>query len=210
MFALMRRASPFGLGLLVVLMSQGVAQASTKDVSIVSFAFDPATTKVSLGDAVRWTNSATIAHTSSSDGFADGQGTTGVDLWHSGSLSPNGTFTFTLDVSGTFPYHCSIHSSMRGTVKIPIKAKPSTGAVGSAFKVIWAVADPGADFEFNIQMTDANGSTFHNWKVGVTHTKLRATFMPTQPGTYMFRAQLQRISTGAKSGFSPAKSITAT
>ena len=209
MSRLVRRASPLGLGLLLALVFQPTAQAATDEVSIVNFAFNPATTKVKLDDAVRWTNTASQLHTTSSDGFADGQGTTGVDLWHSGNLGSNATFTFTFTVAGTFPYHCSIHSSMHGTVKVPIKARPSTGAVGTVFRIIWADADPGVDFEFNIQRTDANGTTFHDWKIGVSHTKLRARFMPSQPGTYMFRAQLQRISTGAKSGFSPPKSITA-
>jgi plastocyanin len=209
MLRLVRRASPLGLGLLLALAFQGSAQAATADVSIVNFAFNPATTKIRLGDAVKWTNTAANLHTTSSDGFADGQGTTGVDLWHSGNLGTNATFTFTFAVAGSFPYHCSIHSSMHGTVRVPIKAKPSTGAVGAAFKIVWAIADPGTDFEFNIQMTDANGATFHDWKISVSHTKLRAKFIPTQAGTYMFRAQLERISTGEESGFSPAKSITA-
>jgi plastocyanin len=209
MLGSIRRASPLGIGLLLALVLQGSAEAATKDVSIVNFAFNPTTAKVKLGDAVKWTNNSASLHTTSSDGFADGQGTAGVNLWHSGNLGTNGTFTFTFAVAGTFPYHCSIHSSMRGRVKVPIKAKPSTGIVGDAFRIVWATADPGSDFEFTIQITDANGSTFHNWKASVSHTKLHAKFVPTQPGTYIFRARLERISTGEESGYSPPKSITA-
>jgi hypothetical protein len=116
-------------------------------------------------------------------------------------------FTFTFAAAGTFPYHCSIHSNMHGTVAVPMKLKPTSGPVGTPFKIIWATADPGSDFVFNIQMTDANGQSFHNWMTNVPHTKLSAKFTPNLAGTYMFRAQLQRVSSGSTSSFSPAKSI---
>jgi plastocyanin len=203
------RLSPLALLLLALVMWEGTAAAvTTKDVSIVNFAFNPATVKIGLGSSAKWTNNAaTTSHTSSSDGFNDGLGTTGVNLWHSGNMVGGGTtFTFTFQAAGSFPYHCSVHPSMHGTVNVPLKL-PKNGTVGTRFKVTWALADPGMDFQFNIQRADPGGS-FQNWMTAVSHTVLFAKFNPTQTGNYKFRAQLERISTGADSGFSPARTIT--
>lgn len=77
-------------------------------VTIKDFKFDPATLTAKVGQEVTWTNSDSAAHTVTVD-------TGGVD---SGSLSPGATFKHTFDAAGTFPYHCAIHSSMKGTVTV--------------------------------------------------------------------------------------------
>jgi plastocyanin len=77
-------------------------------VSIKDFSFDPATLTAKVGQEVTWTNTGSAAHTVTFD-------TGGVD---SGSLSAGATFKHTFDAAGTFTYHCSIHSSMKGTVTV--------------------------------------------------------------------------------------------
>jgi hypothetical protein len=83
-----------------------------------------------------------------------------------------------------------------------MKAKPKSGIVGDTFKVIWATVDPGTDFKYNIQISDPDGTNFHAFMSDVPHNVLSAKFKPTQAGTYKFKAQLVRISTGQASGFS--------
>jgi plastocyanin len=61
------------------------------------------------GQAVAWTNTDLIAHTTTSD----------KGIWDSGMLAPTQTFTFTFVTPGTYTYHCAIHALMTGTVVVP-------------------------------------------------------------------------------------------
>jgi plastocyanin len=192
----------------LVLLVQGTAMAAQKDVSISGFAFNPKATKVNLGDQVKWTNMDSVTHTTTSDGVADGSTYTGIGLWASGGLPHNGTFTFTFSFAGTYPFHCSIHTYMQGTVKVPVAANPPTGPVGTTFTITWASAAPTGNLVFDVQRMDPGSTTFHKWQTGVT--TLSATFKPSLAGTYVFRARLRNTSTGAVSKWSPKASIDAT
>jgi plastocyanin len=78
------------------------------DVAIKDFAFTPAATTVAAGGKVTWTNNDTTAHTVTfDDGSAD-----------SGNLAPGATFDHTFATAGSFAYHCTIHSQMKGTVTV--------------------------------------------------------------------------------------------
>jgi len=76
------------------------------DISIENFAFSPDTVTTAIGTTVTWTNKDSVNHTVTSQ--------TGV--FDSGTLSNGGSFSFTFTQAGTFEYHCSIHTSMHGTV----------------------------------------------------------------------------------------------
>ena len=80
--------------------------ASGNSVTMANFAFSPATLNVPVGTTVTWTNNDGTTHTVTSD--------TGV--FNSGDISPNATFSYTFNNTGTFTYHCSIHPYMQGTV----------------------------------------------------------------------------------------------
>jgi plastocyanin len=75
-------------------------------VVLESFAFSPDNITVSVGTTVTWTNNDPVTHTVTSN----------TGLFSSGSLPPGGTFSFTFTQAGTFQYHCSIHTTMHGTV----------------------------------------------------------------------------------------------
>lgn len=78
-------------------------------VNISGFAFVPSSITVKVGDKVTWTNKDNTAHTVTSDngGFTS-----------SGTLAQNQTYSVTFGMAGTFPYHCSIHPTMTGTVTV--------------------------------------------------------------------------------------------
>src|SRR5215831_17354709 len=63
---------------------------------------------VSVGTTVTWTNNDSIAHNSVSN--------TGV--WNSGTLNPGQSFQFRFATAGTFPYTCTFHQGMVGTVTV--------------------------------------------------------------------------------------------
>jgi len=76
-------------------------------VGIANFAFNPATSTVSAGGTVSWTNADSAAHTVTFDG--------GPDCGH---LNTTQSVTATFPSAGTYSYHCTIHPSMKGTVTV--------------------------------------------------------------------------------------------
>ena len=80
--------------------------AASNTINIVNFTFTPGTLTVKAGTTVTWTNNDSTTHHVASD--------TGV--FDSGNLSPNTTFSYTFNNAGTFPYHCTIHTYMTGTI----------------------------------------------------------------------------------------------
>jgi plastocyanin len=75
-------------------------------VTIEDFAYDPMTMVVPVGTTIHWTNMGAVAHTVTSD----------TAVFDSGTLQPGDTFSYQFNVLGTFPYHCSLHPTMTGTV----------------------------------------------------------------------------------------------
>ncbi len=80
----------------------------TSDVAISGMAFQPASVQVSVGGTVTWTNADGVNHTVTSN----------TGAFDSGSLSDGDTYSYTFNTAGTFPYHCSIHPSMHGSVVV--------------------------------------------------------------------------------------------
>jgi len=78
------------------------------DVCMQDIAFAPDSVTVSAGDTVEWTNLDSTTHTVTADD----------DAFDSGDLGDGDTFEFTFDEAGEYTYHCSIHSSMTGTVVV--------------------------------------------------------------------------------------------
>jgi plastocyanin len=85
----------------------------TMTVNIENFAFIPASITVPKGTTVTWVNQDTTDHQIVNDAQGSiGQGT----LFTSNSLQKGAQFSFRFDTPGTYPYHCSIHPSMKATV----------------------------------------------------------------------------------------------
>jgi plastocyanin len=78
------------------------------EVSIQSFAFDPKVLTVPVNTTVKWTNNDAVTHTVTSDS----------PLFNSGNLAPGDTFSFLFTATGTYTYHCSIHTDMTASIVV--------------------------------------------------------------------------------------------
>jgi len=71
-------------------------------------AFAPDELEITAGTTVTWTNTDSVAHTSTSDAAG----------WNSGIVAPGGRFSAAFPTAGTFSYHCAIHPGMIGKVTV--------------------------------------------------------------------------------------------
>jgi plastocyanin len=82
--------------------------AATAEVKIDNFSFGPTALTVPVGTTVTWTNRDDIPHTVvSTDG-----------VFKSKALDTDDKFSFVFTKVGTYPYFCSIHPKMTGTVVV--------------------------------------------------------------------------------------------
>ena len=100
-------AAATAVATLVVAFAPSVL-AADRDVAIVGFAFSPAALTVAAGDTVIWTNKDGVAHTATAD---DGS-------FDTGSIAGGNSTSVTFATTGTFAYHCTIHSSMTATIVV--------------------------------------------------------------------------------------------
>ena len=98
--------------------SQSAFAQDHGDVTIVDFAFEPATLDVSAGATVSWTNTGQVVHTVTADNSA----------FNSGEMSPGATVTGAFDTPGTYTYHCSIHPDMAGTLIVTAAGETAPAA----------------------------------------------------------------------------------
>jgi len=82
--------------------------AASAAVKIDNFVFGPQTITVPVGTTVTWTNSDGIPHTAAS---TDG-------VFKSKVMDTDEKFSYTFTKAGTYPYYCSIHPKMTGTVVV--------------------------------------------------------------------------------------------
>ena len=68
--------------------------------------FNPGQLTTTVGSTVVWTNMDNEAHTTTSN----------TGLWNSNNVGASSTFSFQFTTTGTFPYRCTIHANMTGTV----------------------------------------------------------------------------------------------
>jgi plastocyanin len=85
------------------------SSGSGNTITIKNFAFDPSTLTVKTGTVVTWMNQDGATHALASDAGSPA-------AFSSDPLSPGTSYTFTFTQPGTYPYHCSIHPSMKGTI----------------------------------------------------------------------------------------------
>ena len=120
-------------GLLMLALSVGTALAASS-VSITElnekYAYHPGTLTIALGDTVTWSNDSDAPHTVDADD----------ESFESDQFTEGQSFSHTFDTSGTYAYHCDVHSYMHATVVVlaagqtapPTDTAPITGAGGSS------------------------------------------------------------------------------
>jgi plastocyanin len=85
--------------------------AAAGAVTMANMMFTPPQITVQKGSTVTWTNNDSVAHTVTDDLSNVG----GPD---SGTIAAGGTYSFTFTKSGSYQYHCKLHTSMRGTIVV--------------------------------------------------------------------------------------------
>jgi plastocyanin len=82
--------------------------AAITEVKIDNFSFGPQSLTVPAGTTVTWTNRDDIPHTAvSTDG-----------TFKSKVMDTDEKFSYTFTKAGTFPYYCTIHPKMTGTIVV--------------------------------------------------------------------------------------------
>jgi plastocyanin len=89
--------------------SQAASGGSSSAVKISDFKFSPASVTVKQGTRVTVTNEDSTAHTATAD---DGSS------FDTGTLDHGASKTISVSKPGSYPYHCSIHSFMHGTLVV--------------------------------------------------------------------------------------------
>lgn len=85
----------------------GSALAATHVVELSNFAVDPAALTIEAGDTVEWRVVSGRHSSTAKDGG-----------WDSGTLEEGLTFSRRFDEPGVYPYFCTTHDFMRGTVTV--------------------------------------------------------------------------------------------
>ena len=124
--------------LFLAISSSHVATAQTTvNVSINNFSFTPATITLVLGvnNTVTWTQN--------QSGIPYHTVTANDNSWGSSHLTTGQSFTYTFTSAGTYDYHCTLHTYMKGTVIV-------LGA-GSSSSITTSSTTPNAVPEFPFQ-----------------------------------------------------------
>jgi plastocyanin len=140
----------------------GVSGAVVTNLNIVDFAFNPSSVTIQVDDQVKWTWTGGAPHSTTSDS----------SLWDSGIHSAGFTFTQTFSSAGTFPFHCSVHPFMTGSIVVQggtagnvapaIVTQPQSQTVAAGQDVTFTVSatgTPAPSYQWRLQGMDLAGAT---------------------------------------------------
>jgi plastocyanin len=85
----------------------GTPTPGNSAITIQNFSFNPNVTTITAGSTVTWTNNDSTAHTITSNDSA---------FTSSAVLSPGQSYSYTFTNTGTYDYHCAIHTFMTGKI----------------------------------------------------------------------------------------------
>ncbi len=157
------------------------AFAASVDVDIVSGAstkttdaYSPNPVEINVGDTVVWTNKDTQPHTATSGTASTADGKFGGTVENPASelILANGSYEFTFTEAGEYPYFCSLHPSMVGTVIVAGEGGSNGGNGGNG--------DNGGATEANEVEAEIEGNTFTVMATSESPSLLEATVMPEE------------------------------
>ena len=171
--------------MVIPLVASAPTQAAGATVTVADMAFSPAQVRVRMGESVTWTFRDTISHTATSDnGFFD-------TVAASGGASRSVRFPS----AGSFAYHCSFHSMMRGRVTVPMAA---TGSLQDGWKLRWLVGENPNGRAYDVQVRRVGAATWTSYKKGTTSAAGRF-----DRGTGAWQARARTVKKDQHSGWSP-------
>ncbi|WP_183099600.1 cupredoxin domain-containing protein [Nocardioides pelophilus] len=167
--------APAGLGAAALLAALATAPSAVGGASTIlasGTSFSPANTSVGQGTSVTWSFQGT--HTTTSD-----QG-----FWNSRSRSTGATYTKGMPSAGRFPYHCTIHAGMNGSIAVPLK---SSGSAASGWTLRWSASAAPAGRAFDVQFRRQGTTSWQSFRTNTTAAT--GLFNPARTGTYQLRAR---------------------
>src|SRR5438128_2379188 len=163
--------------------------------------FSPTTEKPTLGGTVLWENYGTDSegHTVTDN--------SGMGLFDSLVIPPGGFFQRQFTAASKYPFYCTVHTFMTGTVNVPMTAAPKTGNLTTVFTITWATIAPAVPYRYDVQIKRPGSSDFVDW---VTNSTLKAKSFTADAGTgtYSFQARIRNTSNGFAATYSAPATIT--
>lgn len=102
------RRSLLGLAAVLPFVAARAQAATTHDVKIKGFKFDPQAFDIKAGDTVRFTNDDSVPHTA----------TANDQSWTTRTLSRGDSEEITFAEAGENAYFCKIHPSMKAVIRV--------------------------------------------------------------------------------------------
>jgi plastocyanin len=107
--ALIALIAAFGIAVIVTAPDAAAkGKPARHTVTIDATSFAPADLTVNAGDTIVWTNKDPYPHTATSK----------IGKFDSDDIAPGKSWKFVAKKKGDFPYICSIHPSMKGTLHV--------------------------------------------------------------------------------------------
>jgi|BarGraIncu01121A_1022015.scaffolds.fasta_scaffold03771_6 plastocyanin len=101
-------------------------------ISVQNYAFSPSTLSIQKGANVTWKNGDSVPHRILSD----------TNAFNSPVLNNGDVYTFQFNNTGTFAYHCSIHTNMTGTITVTATSTATSTAAPTAAPTVAPTAAP--------------------------------------------------------------------
>lgn len=148
------------LALVAALAAAPAALAAVdRPVRIKNNTYSPDPVSVASGDSITWRNDDSVAHTATDDG----------GTWSTSQINPGQSVKRFFNTPGIYTYHCQIHSTMKGTVRVSGQSGTTT-----------------TTFQGTSSTTASSTTTTSPTTSSTTTSPSTTTTLPTPPSTFAF------------------------